>query len=75
MIKIIHMKNGTYSANPENITQLQFLYDHLMQRFDKANEYFDNSIIAAEEKELHIPAFEKLLKQLSFVMNLLKINL
>lgn len=70
-ITIIHKKDGEYSIAPADTLKLKNLYNYLLSRIRKAEKYFDDVTIAEEEKELFIPEFKKLLKQISAVMNLM----
>lgn len=70
-IAIIHRKDNSYAVAPESAEKLKALYNHMLSRISKAEIYFDNTAASEEEKELFIPEFEKLLKQISAVMNLM----
>lgn len=70
-ITIIHKKDDIYSIAPEDAQRLKNLYNHLLKRINKAETYFDDDTVAEQEKEIFIPEYEKLLKQISAVMNLM----
>lgn len=70
-ITIIHKKDGVYSTAPEDTQKLKNLYNHLLKRINKAETYFDDGTVPEWEKEIFILEYEKLLKQISAVMNLM----
>lgn len=72
-ITIIHKKDGAYSTAPVDTERLKNLYYYLLNRINKAEIYFDNTTAPDAEKELFIPEYEKLLKQISAAMNLMDI--
>lgn len=72
-ITITHKKDGNYVAASGDTQRLKSLYNHLLNRIKKAELYFDNATAPEKEKELFIPEYEKLLKQISAAMNLMDI--
>lgn len=72
-ITIIHNKDGRYMTAAGDTQELKSLYNHLLNRINNAEIYFDNTTAPDAEKELFIPEYEKLLKQISAAMNLMDI--
>ncbi len=43
-------------------------YNRLLERFNKANEYFDRTDVGQEEKEKFLPQFRKVLSHMSYLL-------
>lgn len=48
-------------------------YNKLLDRFNKANEYFDREDIKQEEKERFLPSFQEVLKGLNYLLGKIEI--
>lgn len=48
-------------------------YNKLLDRFNKANEYFDREDITQEEKERFLPSFQEVLKGLNYLLGKIEI--
>lgn len=72
-ITIIHKKDDTYCTAPADTQRVKDLYNQLLKRINNAETYFDDDTVPEWEKEIFIPEFEKLLKQISGLMNLMDI--
>ena len=43
-------------------------YNMLLERFNKANEYFDREDLSQEEKERFLPQFQKVISHMSYLL-------
>ena len=44
------------------------IYNELLERFNKANEYFERTDISQEDKQRFLPQFQKVISQMSFLL-------
>lgn len=48
-------------------------YDKLLERYRKANDYFENVKVSQEEKEKFLPNFQEILKELNYLLSKIEV--
>lgn len=48
-------------------------YNKLLERFNKANEYFEREDISQKEKEKFLPHFQQILKGLNYLLGKIEV--
>lgn len=55
------------------ITEAKKEYNNLLQRFNKANVYFENKNIGNEEKEVYLKDYKGILKGLNYYLSKIEV--
>ena len=73
MDSIKQIWNARSRRDEMTILEAQIEYNKLLERFNKANEYFERTDISHEEKEKFLDNFQEVLKGLNYLLSKIEV--